>query len=172
MSKFIMAALLFAVLIGWHYGDRQIAVTKAIHTTETRLTKEYTERYNKQVLNASLTTAKLHVDAREQGMVKDEAIRVLNATLDNAIVRLQDRPTRASGGNAPGNPSNRKACTGRELYREDGTFLAREAARAEKVRIERDYYYERYRSVKQEVDALKSRANGLNGSSSNSEPLP
>lgn len=172
MNKFVLCGLLAAVVLGWHYSDRHIAVTHAIHTTETRLRTEYVNKYNQQVTNAALTTAKIQVNANESLRVKDEANRILDATLTATLVRMQDRPTRASGGNTTGTSGTRKACTGRELYREDGSFLAREAAAAEKMRVERNYYYDNYNNAKRELEALKRNASGLNGSSSNSEPLP
>lgn len=172
MNRFILCGLLLLALLGWHYGDRHIAVTKAIHTTETKLRTEYVNKYNEQVTNAALTTAKIQVNANESMRVKDEANRILDATLTATIIRLQDRPARSSGGNIAGASGSRKACTGRELYREDGTFLAREAAAAEKMRVERNFYYDNYNNARIELEALKRNASGLNGKTSNSEPLP
>ena len=73
--------------------------------------------------------------------LKDE-IATVTRERDDALRRLQHRPQRPAGGpprdrNLPGDPAHQATapgCTGAELYREDGQFLVREAARAEVIR--------------------------------------
>ena len=68
----------------------------------------------------------------------DEQVRI--AALQRSISSsLQQRAKRPSDGDLPktssvGNNSN--VCTGRELFREDGEFLAREAYRADSFRLQ------------------------------------
>ena len=71
---------------------------------------------------------------------KDAQIRDINAratALANSLRDRQDRPTAqssaVSGTTAVGPTA--AGCTGKELYRPDGEFLAREAARADELRI-------------------------------------
>jgi hypothetical protein len=63
-----------------------------------------------------------------------------NRALADSVARLsrslQDRPPRPSGGAVPTGAADPVACTGAELYRPDGEFLAREAARADGIRLQ------------------------------------
>lgn len=65
---------------------------------------------------------------------KDAQIDALNGALSAALVRLSERAPR------PAVPASASAAcsgaTGAQLYRQDGQFLAGEAARAERLRIE------------------------------------
>lgn len=76
---------------------------------------------------------------------KDAQIEVVNNQLVNAISELRKRSSRTDqtiNGQAP------KACNGSQLYAEDSEFLAREAARADKIRIALDSCYKQYDSIK------------------------
>lgn len=71
---------------------------------------------------------------------KNHEITRLNANVDHLLGKLRERQTRPA--TAPGTlpaitPSSEspKGCTGAELYREDGEFLVREAARADTLRL-------------------------------------
>lgn len=88
--------------------------------------------------NARLETDRLQVAANAQRKAKNAQIAQLDADLSDAIGRLRDRPERPSGGNLPTTTGTGPVagCTGAELYRADGEFLARLAARAERQRIE------------------------------------
>jgi hypothetical protein len=60
----------------------------------------------------------------------------LDAAVAAAIAGLQHRPDRpARGGAVPSDSAPAVACTGAQLYRPDAEFLVREAARADRVRI-------------------------------------
>ena len=71
---------------------------------------------------------------------KDREIRNLNARATALANSLRDRPqrptteTRAVPGTANAGPAS-AGCTGEKLYRTDGEFLAREAARGDELRI-------------------------------------
>jgi hypothetical protein len=83
---------------------------------------------------------KLQANADVIRQEKDREIRNLNAratALTNSLRDRSERPTTeasalpitASNGSTPA------GCTGKELYRPDGEFLAREAARGDELRI-------------------------------------
>lgn len=59
---------------------------------------------------------------------RDE-IATLNIGLDRTLSQLRDRPARL-----PSTPTSCEGTTGRELSRPDAEFLAREAARADRLR--------------------------------------
>lgn len=71
---------------------------------------------------------------------KDREIRDLNArtiALTNSLRDRSDRPTTQTS-TLPSSTEVRSTptgCTGKELYRPDGEFLAREASRADELRI-------------------------------------
>ena len=71
---------------------------------------------------------------------KDREIRDLNArtiALTNSLRDRSDRPTTQTS-TLPSSTETRSTptgCTGKELYRPDGEFLAREASRADELRI-------------------------------------
>lgn len=82
----------------------------------------------------------LQANADQLRQEKDREIRNLNAratALANSLRDRQDRPTAqssaVSGTTAVGPTAT--GCTGKELYRPDGEFLAREASRADELRI-------------------------------------
>jgi hypothetical protein len=71
---------------------------------------------------------------------KDREIRNLNArtvALTNSLRDRSERPTTEASTlpSTTTNGSTPTGCTGKELYRPDGEFLAREAARADELRF-------------------------------------
>jgi hypothetical protein len=71
---------------------------------------------------------------------KDREIRNLNArtvALTNSLRDRSERPTTEASPlpSTTTNGSTPTGCTGKELYRPDGEFLAREAARADELRF-------------------------------------
>jgi hypothetical protein len=71
---------------------------------------------------------------------KDREIRNLNArttALTNSLRDRTERPTTETSTlpSTTTNGSTATGCTGKELYRADGEFLAREAARADELRF-------------------------------------
>jgi len=69
---------------------------------------------------------------------KDREIRNLNArtvALTNSLRDRSERPKASAMPSTATNGSTPTGCTGKELYRPDGEFLAREAARADELRL-------------------------------------
>lgn len=84
--------------------------------------------------------------------MKNEEIKNLNTTAADLRNRLRNRPSREHVTIYRDNPTTESACTGAQLYKEDGEFLIGEAARAERVLIERTFYYEQYEQVRKKLD--------------------
>jgi hypothetical protein len=83
---------------------------------------------------------------------KDREIRNLNAratALTNSLRDRSERPsTQTSAVSSPAeNGSIATGCTGKELYRPDGEFLAREAARGDELRILLKQCYAQYEAL-------------------------
>ena len=82
----------------------------------------------------------LQANADQLRQEKDREIRNLNAratALTNSLRDRSERPT-AEASAVPSTTSNGPApagCTGEKLYRPDGEFLAREAARGDELRV-------------------------------------
>ncbi|MNQ83605.1 hypothetical protein D3C85_986930 [compost metagenome] len=90
----------------------------------------------------------LRINASNDKKEKDAKITSISSDLDRANRMLRSRPTRPKV--LP--PSTGNSCTGRELYQEDGLFLRGEAARAEALIVERDYYYKRYEDARKKLN--------------------
>jgi len=82
---------------------------------------------------AAATTDALQQSADQLRKTKNAQIARLNADLSAALAGLSDRPARPGAGSVPTDPvaGANPGCTGASLWRDDGEFLAREAARAD-----------------------------------------
>ena len=155
--KYAFLAVFVFGLWYWHHDDK----TKALEALkmEMKAEAEAQLRAKEQILT---------YEAFKLGREKDEKINTINRKLTDTLRLLSQRPSR------PSNPSatpNREACTGAQLYREDGEFLAREAARADEVAAERDYYYERYENARRTL-AGEKQDEGRPGETVHPEPIP
>lgn len=148
----ILIIMVMIGLLGLHYWDRDVAVKQAVQSVKDKYEIEYQDKALKAeeaantLLNATLS------DERKKHAELNDIINWQSTTIDG----LRKRPTRSELNSAVAEA--RKACTGAELYREDGEFLTGEAARAERIRVERDHLYEQYERARQKLDALKGDA--------------
>lgn len=143
--KLIALGAIITALGAFHYIDKGYAVKEA----ENALKARYELQMAKANAKAVLTQEDLRRDAKQREKDKDDEIAAINGKLAVALNRLSNRPTRPP--NYSPTPEAGKACSGSELYREDGEFLTREAARAEALIVERDYYYEQYEHARTEL---------------------
>ena len=81
-------------------------------------------------------------DADQIRKDKDAQIKAINTQLVDAVSELRKRPSRAT------EASTGQGCNGASLYAEDSTFLVREAARADEIRVALQACYKQYESVK------------------------
>lgn len=133
------------VLIGWiHLSLVNRAVE--LNNSEWNKAQQVLIEKNRKTEKAILT------EALKLEEVKNEEIKNLNTTVNDLRSKLRKRPSREYVTVYRDNPSTEGACTGAELFREDGEFLIGEAARAERVLIERNYYYEQYEQVRKKLD--------------------
>jgi LPS O-antigen subunit length determinant protein (WzzB/FepE family) len=134
----------------WHVKDKREGVQEAVERTTSVLNQKYDKALVEASAKALRASKDLQANADKDRETKDEKIEALNTSLTTALSKLRTRPTRPS--DIANNPPSVEACTARELYREDAEFLTREAARAESVLIERDYYYEQYEAVRKKIN--------------------
>lgn len=141
--KWVAVGLMVATLLVWHYVDRRDAIRR-VHA-------EYTLKAYKQAESVNKTTIDLLNASMDSLQKKDNEIKRITDLHDNLAERLRNRPSRSG----PETTETRKTCTGAELYREDGLFLAREAARAERITKERDFYYEQYERARAALESAQ-----------------
>lgn len=142
-AKIIALAAFLVALWAFHEYDKAQAVNEVEKRAE-QASKEYKERTERvqKTLDAS------HRLALKE---KDVKITSIERNLRSDIERLRNREVRP---NVVTITETRETCTGTGLYREDAEFLTREAARAEKVRIERDYFWQQYENARLELEKL------------------
>lgn len=142
-AKIIALAAFLVALWAFHEYDKAQAVKEVVEQAE-KASKDYKERTERvqKTLDAS------HRLALKE---KDVKITSIERNLRSDIERLRNREVRP---NVVTITETRETCTGTGLYREDAEFLTREAARAEKVRIERDYYWQQYEDARLKLGEL------------------
>jgi hypothetical protein len=143
--KLVIALILVGSVWGLHVYDKHKAVeqAKAVQLAE----------FNKQVLDSVLLSIDVEQKIKDdtKKLIDEKTKQLTDITRErNRLVRmLQHRPSRNE---SPVFTDTGSTCTGRELSREDGEFLAREAARAEKLIRERNFYYEQYEQSRKKID--------------------
>lgn len=80
---------------------------------------------------------------------KDARITNLNNKLNAALNELRQRPTREANAS---NPRDHQGSTGASLFREDATFLTREAARADRAIMELKACYASYDAIRETIN--------------------
>ena len=151
MYKYIVIAFLIAGLgaFAWHKNK----LSESSKLTKTEVVKEYANEALEQALEAVAVERDLIKQSLEDERKKTNEKQAIIVSRDALIRSLQQRPKRESAKNT--NPISSISCpssTGAELYKEDGEFLAGEAARAEQALIDRDFYYQQYMNAYKELN--------------------
>lgn len=107
--------------------------------------------------DAEQKTKQLQTEADQARKEKTDALDELDRTaraLADSLRQRPARPARGAGLPAPaGAGPAAGGCNGAQLYREDGEFLAREAARADTLRIELQACHAAYQRAREIVNA-------------------
>lgn len=82
----------------------------------------------------------------------NEHVQSIDLELAESLKRLRSRSTRSADGSVPADPGPRGGGTGAGLFAEDGEFLAREAARADKLRAALTSCQNQYRAAQDAVN--------------------
>lgn len=143
LIKYVVAVV---VLVGTHWAAYYSGKQEALKDVKV------VEQIYKERLNTVQNRHDESVEILEREY--DKQITDINNSLSVALNRLQQRPTRPQV--ITETREIREPCTGRELFREDGEFLTREAARAERVVKERDYYFQRYEEARLMLERLNN----------------
>lgn len=151
--------LLVCLLIAIGVGARAISYHKeAIQKATASVVFEYDIQHVKDVEEQLKTSRALLEDSlTKQRTLTDDKERI-TADYNKLVNSLRQRPSRNSEADTqPANPPNTCSITGAELSREDGEFLAGEAAAAMKIQKERDYYYHAYTKLEAELNKLNGK---------------
>lgn len=152
-------AIIIAGLGVAHTVDKNHAIALNTASVTASLTKEYQSKLDTAVIEAITKTKQLQEATDTLKEKKYADLQTINKQLSDDYRGLQQRTKRPTSPpiNAD-NPISGETCTARELYREDAEFLTGEAARAESVLVERDYYYNQYENIRSELMSDKKDA--------------
>lgn len=155
----VIGVLLVGLAGTWHKNR----VEKAVEAARTSLTQKYSDEYVRG-LESSLTASNQLLDDANKDKEKLQNEKIATSKLHESVVAgLRNRATRAESKAASTNISAApvvQTCTGAELSREDAEFLAGEAARADRITKERDYYYNEYEKARLRVELLNKELRG------------
>lgn len=143
--KLIIAAVMVASLYGAHLYIVKQEVKKAEAVQLAAFNKQVLEN----VLRSIDTETNIKKDTKALLDKKNEDIANITRERNRLSLLLSKRPTRPEGTVITDTGSS---CTGTQLYREDGEFLSGEAARADKILTERDFYYDQYEQARKKID--------------------
>ena len=124
---------LYAFSKGKQYGMSQVQTL----WTQERLA--LSEAQAEELMKARQREEALKVLIARQRQEHRNEIHRIGREHSALVDSLRDRPDRPGAGGVPegagAGVADRAGCTGAELYRPDGEFLAREAARADQLRV-------------------------------------
>ena len=167
LSEKILASLAIALAFSL-VGYSSFKHIKKLGYDEAVSIYEKQKEEDKKITNAA--TKQLQDDAIKAHKDKEDALKVADAKYASLLDSLRNRKTRPTQTGPSTTPQVGGSCTGAQLYREDAEFLAGEAARADKLTIERDFYYERYERARLLLSGSEPIA-GQQGTISNTEPI-
>lgn len=156
-ERLVFCCIILALLLLGPTVYKPYIVHKTTVEVTEKLTTQYEIQYQNKVkaaLEAEREILNKKIDAERK---KNEKAEKDNARLSSLVDSLQQRPTRKSrGGDTKSAPSD-GTCTGAGLYQDDGVFLAWLAGEAERMKKERDYYYELYENARKKLEELKGK---------------
>lgn len=150
--KLLIAGMILLIL-GMLYGTHKVIVYKAtkqaIAETRDTMNAVYTQRL---LESSELAREREHVMVASADKIrkeKDAQIASLNGRLSVALDGLRQRPQRPPSPSKDSTaPCDCQGATGSQLSREDAEFLARESARADRLRAALEQCYQQYDSVR------------------------
>ena len=153
MSPHLVKLAFIGVLLGGLYGGHLYLVDKAVDAKEQAMKQEFHKQMLESIADATKTEDKLRNSLNKKIQERDK--QIANITAEHARLNrmLNTRPSREDNSPTPG---SEPSCTGSKLYREDGEFLTGEAARAEKLIEDRDFYYQVYLKTYNELEELRN----------------
>lgn len=138
IAKYLALSLVTLGILWATYSTGDKHGAQRVQTQWDAQTIERQQAMKQETERREQAETQLQAEADKRIQEKEIEITRLNANIDRLLDQLRKRPQRPSDAGVPqvtGTESIGPGCSGRELYREDGEFLAREAARADKLRL-------------------------------------
>lgn len=155
----VIGVLLIGIAGTWHHNR----VEKAVEAARSSLTQKYSDEYVLGLESSLKASGALLADALKDKETLENEKTALSNTHKLMVDGLRNRASRAESKASSTNITAAPivvTCTGAELSREDAEFLAGEAARAEAVLKDRDFYYKRYEDARNKVEKLNKEIRG------------
>jgi hypothetical protein len=153
MNPYLILGAVLAIGLaagGGYYSGRNSGMAEVQQAWDKEKTAQYAE-YAKNQAAARQREQEMQISADKLRKEKDHEIKELNARTAALANSLRDRQSRtaASPSSVPSAASvGPTACTGKELYREDGEFLVRLAREADEIRAALKQCYAQYQAIK------------------------
>jgi hypothetical protein len=156
MNPWLIVGFVLAIagsFVGGYYKGNSAGMAKVQQQWDNEKAVQY-EAYAQAQEAARVKEQNLQAQADRLREEKDNEIRNLNARATALSNSLRDRPSRTTTvastvSSSTGLSCPTLTCTGAELSREDGEFLAGEAARADEARTLLKQCYDQYNAVRQ-----------------------
>jgi hypothetical protein len=156
MNPWLIVGFVLAIagsFVGGYYKGNSAGMAKVQQQWDNEKAVQY-EAYAQAQEAARAKEQNLQIQADRLREEKDNEIRNLNARATALSNSLRDRPSRTTTvastvSSSTGLSCPTLTCTGAELSREDGEFLAGEAARADEARTLLKQCYDQYNAVRQ-----------------------
>ncbi len=156
MNPWLIVGFVLAIagsFVGGYYKGNSAGMAKVQQQWDNDKAVQY-EAYAQAQEAAREKEQSLQAQADRLREEKDNEIRNLNARATALTNSLRDRPSRTTTvastvPSSTGLSCPTLTCTGAELSREDGEFLAGEAARADEARTLLKQCYDQYNAVRQ-----------------------
>lgn len=160
LDKYIGIGIIVGILgaSSWLYVKHEKAVSAAFEAGKASVVQEYNREYVSDLENQLLSSKGLLEKANKSLEQNEKARKADNARYERIIDGLRLRPSRSEAvESSPGDTTSTCSTTGSGLYREDGEFLAGEAAEAAEIVRERDYYYRSLKELTEELEKLNGK---------------
>ena len=134
---------------GYHTGKKS-GMAEVQQAWDKEKTEQYAQ-YAKAMEESVEKQQQLQMGADKLRQEKDREIRDItarNTALANSMRDRQSRPAPNSSPVSSTASTGPSACTGKDLYREDGEFLVRFAREADEIRVALQHCYKQYESVR------------------------
>lgn len=150
--------LLIVLLLGGLGAKAYTYHVRAVEGARSSVIQEYSREYVQDLEEQVSASRRLQTETNNKVEILNAEKLNISKSYSALLASLQQRPSRSEPKQStPGDACPTPSYTGASLYREDGEFLAGEASRAEVVLKERNFYYEQYNSVKNELDKLNGK---------------
>ena len=142
-----------AVAAGGYHTGRNSGMAEVQQAWDKEKTAQYAQ-YAKAMKESVEIQQQLQMGADKLRQEKDREIRDItarNTALANSLRDRQSRPTTPTSSVSGSASAGQSACTGKQLYREDGEFLVGVAREADELRAALKQCYAQYDAARQTV---------------------